>query len=108
MFKPTSPYDIYFRYKSIIWPTLLSRMDKTVFEATTLRVCVCVSAYVCDVSMSLNLKYLTIWLKRKIVYKPYSSGGYQNLVVINPLQSVTKVWRKRELTRLNNTINIHF
>jgi hypothetical protein len=57
MFKPTSPYDIYFRSKSIIWPTLFSRMDKTIFEATTL--CVCVRAYVCDVFMFLILKYLT-------------------------------------------------
>lgn len=47
MFKSPSPYYIYFRFNIIIWPTLLSRMDKTVFEATTLCVCVRVRAYVC-------------------------------------------------------------
>jgi hypothetical protein len=67
------------------------------------RACVCV----CDVSISLHLKYLTAWPKRKTRYSIYASGGHQNLVVISTLQSVMAIWRKRELTRLNNTFLSH-
>ena len=110
MFKPPSPYYIYFRSKSnLAYFTFEDGWNSFWGHHTVcVCVCVCVRAYMCDVSMSLNLKYLTTWPKRKIGYKCYASGRHQHIVVINPLQTMTKLWRKRELTRLNNIINIHF
>jgi hypothetical protein len=100
------PYDIYFRSKSIIWPTLISRMDKTVFEATTLSVGVCVRACLCMWCVHVpQFKVFNHLTEKKIWCKRYARGEHQNLAVINPLQSMEK---NGGSASLNIIININF